>query len=67
MLGKDAVDKVDALLEKIKQLAAESGKDDPPKTGDANDLALWFALLFISGGIMSGVVVVNKKKKRSVR
>lgn len=64
MLGKDALGKVDALAEKIKKLAEEA---DPPKTGDTSNLALWIALLFISGGIVTGTTVVSKKKKRSVK
>ena len=31
------------------------------------NLALWIALLFISGGAMTGVTVVGKKKERSVK
>lgn len=64
MLGKDALGKVDALAEKIKKLAEEA---DSPKTGDTSNLALWIALLFISGGIVAGTTVVSKKKKRSVK
>ena len=30
-------------------------------------MALWIALLFISGGIVTGTTVVSKKKKRSVK
>ena len=64
MLGKDARGKVDALAEKIKKLAEEANS---PKTGDTSNLALWIALLFISGGIVTGTTVVGKKKKRSVK
>ena len=64
MLGKDALGKVDALAEKIKKLAEEA---DSPKTGDTSNLALWIALLFISGGIVTGTTVASKKKKRSVK
>ena len=64
MLGKDALGKVDALAEKIKKLAEEA---DSPKTGDTSNLALWIALLFISGGIVTSTTVVSKKKKRSVK
>ncbi len=67
MLGKDALGKVDALGEKIQKLAEEAGKSDSPKTGDTSNLALWIALLFISGGIVTGITVVSKKKKRSVK
>lgn len=64
MLSKDALDKVDALAEKIQKLAEEVNS---PKTGDTSNLALWIALLFISGGIVTGTTVVSKKKKRSVK
>ena len=64
MLGKDALGKVDALAEKIKKLAEEANS---PKTGDTSNLALWIALLFISGGIVTGTTVASKKKKRSVK
>ena len=64
MLGKDALGKVDALAEKIKKLAEEANS---PKTGNTSNLALWIALLFISGGIVTGTTVVGKKKKRSVK
>ena len=64
MLGKDALGKVDALAEKIKKLAEEANS---PKTGDTSNLALWIALLFISGGVVTGTTVASKKKKRSVK
>lgn len=64
MLGKDALGKVDALAEKIKKLAEEA---NTPKTGDTSNPALWIALLFISGGIVTGTTVASEKKKRSVK
>lgn len=64
MLGEDALSKVDTLAEQIKKLAEEANS---PKTGDTSNLALWIALLFISGGIVTGTTVVSKKKKRSVK
>lgn len=64
MLGKDALGKLDALDEKIKALAEEANS---PGTGDTGNPALWIALLFISGGIVTGTTVVSKKKKRSVK
>ena len=64
MLGKDALGKVDALAEKIQKLTE---KANSPKTGDTSNLALWIALLFRSGGIVTGTTVVSKKKKRSVK
>lgn len=64
MLGNDALGKVDALAEKIQKLTE---KANSPKTGDTSNMALWIALLFISGGIVTGTTVVSKKKKRSVK
>ena len=36
-----------------------------PPTGDNSSLMLWIALLFISGGIVTGTTVISKKKKHS--
>ena len=36
---------------------------DLPQTGDTSNLALWTALLFISGGAAIGTTVVSRKKK----
>lgn len=36
---------------------------DSPKTGDNSNLALWFALLLVSGGAAIGTTVVSRKKK----
>ena len=36
---------------------------DSPKTGDNSNLALWFALLFVSDGAAIGTAVVSRKKK----
>ena len=36
---------------------------DSPKTGDNSNLALWFALLFVSGAAAIGTTVVSRKKK----
>ena len=40
-------------------------KDDSksPQTGDTSNLALWIALLFISGGVAIGTTIVSRKKK----
>ena len=34
-----------------------------PPTGDTSNLALWLALLFVSGGAAIGTTVVSRKKK----
>ena len=36
-----------------------------PPTGDNSNLMLWIALLFISGGVVTGTMVISKKKKHS--
>ena len=40
-------------------------KDDSksPQTGDTSNLALWIALLFVSGGAAIGTTVISRKKK----
>ena len=40
---------------------------DSPKTGENSCLFLWFALLFVSGGVVTGAAVSGKKKKGVVR
>ncbi len=35
-----------------------------PQTGDGSNLALWFALLFISGGAVTLTTIASKKKKQ---
>ena len=44
-------------------------QDDPksPKTGDNSNLMLWIVLLFISGGVLTGVTVFDKRKRHSVK
>ena len=36
-----------------------------PPTGDNSNLMLWIALLFVSGGVVTGTTVISKKKKHS--
>lgn len=55
------ISKADTVTERLKE------ETKSPKTGDSNEFALWIALLFISGGVVIGVTVISKKKKRSVR
>ena len=52
-----------AALEK-KPASTKSGTSDKsPQTGDTSNLALWIALLFISGSAAIGTTVVSRKKK----
>lgn len=64
MLGKAATEKVDALEKKLRKLAENPVS---PDTGYESDPISWAALLFISGGVVTGTAIINKKKKRSVR
>ena len=44
----------------------KTGETTSLKTGDNSNLALWFAVLFISGGAVIGTMVVSKKKKHNI-
>lgn len=49
---------------------SEPGKPtgpDFPQTGDNSDMILWIALLYISGGVLTGVMVFDKRKRHSVK
>ena len=56
-----------AALEKKPASTKPGTSDKSPQTGDTSNLALWIALLFISGGAAIGTTVVSRKKKRSVK
>ena len=55
--GTKGIKKADTVTAKL--------KDDSksPQTGDTSNLALWIALLFVSGGAAIGTTVVSRKKK----
>ena len=55
--GTKEIKKADTVTAKL--------KDDSksPQTGDTSNLALWIALLFISGGVAIGTTIVSRKKK----
>ena len=46
---------------------AKPGNTSSPQTGDTSNLMLWIALLFISGGVLTGVTVFDKRKRHSVK
>ena len=51
-------------------IPSEPGKPtgpDFPQTGDNSDMILWIALLYISGGVLTGVMVFDKRKRHSVK
>ena len=55
--GTKEIKKADTITTKL--------KDDSksPQTGDSSNLALWLALLFVSGGAAIGTTAVSRKKK----
>ena len=59
----EAIAKANAL-KKEKPASTKLGTSDKgPQTGDTSNLALWIALLFVSGGAAIGTTVVSRKKK----
>ena len=54
--GTKEIKKADTVTDKLPK---------SPKTGDTSNLMLWIALLFISGGVVTGTTVISKKKKHS--
>ena len=52
-----------AALEKKPASTKPGTSDKSSQTGDTSNLALWIALLFISGGAAIGTTVVSRKKK----
>ena len=54
-----------AALEKKPASTKPGTPDKSPQTGDTSNLALWIALLFISGGAAIGTTVVSRKKKHN--
>ena len=57
--GTKEIKKADTVTAKL--------KDDSksPQTGDTSNLALWIALLFVSGGAVIGTTAVSRKKKHN--
>ena len=60
-----AIEDAISALEKKPASAKPGTSDKNPKTGYTSNLALWIALLFISGGAAVGTMVVSRKKKYS--
>ena len=58
-----AIEDAIAALEKKPASTKPGTSDKNPQTGDTSNLALWIALLFISGGAAIGTMVVSRKKK----
>ena len=58
-----AIEDAIAALEKKPASTKPGTSDRNPQTGDTSNLALWMALLFVSGGAAIGATVVSRKKK----
>ena len=58
-----AIEDAIAALEKKPASIKPGTSVKSPQTGDTSNLALWIALLFISGGAAIGTTVVSRKKK----
>ena len=58
-----AIEDAIAALEKKPASAKPGTSDKSPQTGDTSNIALWIALLFVSGGAAIGTTVVSRKKK----
>ena len=58
-----AIEDAIAALEKKPASTKPGTSDKSPQTGDTSNLALWIALLFISGCAAIGTTVVSRKKK----
>ena len=60
-----AIEDAIAALEKKPASTKPGTSDKSPQTGDTSNLALWIALLFISGGAAIATTVVSRRKKYS--
>ena len=58
-----AIEDAIAALEKKPASTKPGTSDRNPQTGDTSNLALWIALLFVSGGAAIGTTIVSRKKK----
>ncbi len=64
--GTKEIKKADTVTEKLKGGSTTAKQKDgskSPGTGDTSSLALWSALLFVSGGAAIGTTVVRRRKK----
>ena len=64
-MAKDIEDAI-AALEKKPASTKAGASNKGPRTGDTSNLALWFALLFVSGGAVIGTTAVSRKKKHNI-
>ena len=63
-MAKD-IESAIAALEKKPASTKAGASDKGPRTGDTSNLALWFALLFVSGGAVIGTTALSRKKKHN--
>ena len=56
--GTKEIKKADTVTAKLPK------NENRPQTGESNNLILWIALLFVSGGAVIGTAVTEKKKKQ---
>ena len=63
-MAKDIEDAI-AALEKKPASTKAGASNKGPRTGDTSNLALRFALLFVSGGAVIGTTAVSRKKKHN--
>ena len=57
------IKQADTVTAKLPDGTVKPGADKSPQTGDNSNLALWIALLFVSGGAAIGTMIVSRKKK----
>ena len=58
-----AIEDAIAALEKKPASTKPGTSDKSPQTGDTSNLALWIALLFVSGSAAVGTTIVSRRKK----
>ena len=57
-----AIEDAIAALEKKPSSTKAGTSNKRPKTGDTSNLALWIALLFVSGGAVISTTIASRKK-----
>ena len=66
MLNVAVCDDSDAFLQEAEEEIPEKGGTGP-QSGDNSNMALWVALLLISGGLMTVMCIYGRKKKHSTK
>ncbi len=60
IVGMGGTSEIDEIIGDVN---GDAAKKASPETGDNSNLALWLALLFVSGGAVAGGAFANKKRK----